>query len=86
MVDSDREQRVLKQVQKLIADQLSVPEEEITMETNFADDLEADSLDLVGLIMALEVEFGGEIPDEEAEKLTTMRATVDWILEHLKED
>jgi len=85
VADSDREQRVLERVQKLIANQLGVDLSEITMETNFADDLEADSLDLVELIMALEEEFGGEIPDEKAEKIATVGDAVNWILEHTED-
>ncbi|MDP7317240.1 MAG: acyl carrier protein [SAR324 cluster bacterium] len=66
---------------KIIGEQLAKDESEITMEANFVEDLEADSLDTVELVMALEEEFGIEIPDDSAEKITTVQATVDFIKE-----
>ena len=64
---------------KIIGEQLAKDESEITMEANFVEDLEADSLDTVELVMALEEEFGIEIPDDSAEKITTVQAAVDFI-------
>lgn len=69
---------VLDKIKKIIVDQLDVEESEITLETSF-EDLDADSLDIVELIMALEEEFGIEIPDEDGEKLTTVGSAVDYI-------
>ena len=66
-------------VKQIIVDQLGVEEEAVTMEASFREDLEADSLDLVELIMAFEEEFGAEIPDEDAEKLTTVGAVLDYL-------
>ena len=66
-------------VKEVIMDKLGVDEEEINIEASFVDDLGADSLDTVELIMQLEEEFGMEIPDEEAEKLTTVGSAVDYI-------
>ncbi|AEY65974.1 MULTISPECIES: acyl carrier protein [Eubacteriales] len=70
---------VFDKVKKLIVEQLGVEEEDITMEASFIDDLGADSLDIVELIMALEEEFGLEIPDTEAEKITTVSDVVEYI-------
>lgn len=64
---------------KLIVEQLGVEEKQITSEASFTEDLGADSLDAVELVMALETEFGIEIPDEDAEKLSNLKATVDYI-------
>jgi acyl carrier protein len=69
-------------LKKIIAEQLSVSEDEVTPEANFIDDLNADSLDLVELIMSLEEQFGLQISDEDAEKLTTVGEAVDYIYEH----
>lgn len=66
-------------VRKIVADQLGVAEADIKNESSFVDDLGADSLDTVELVMALEEEFGTEIPDEEAEKITTVQAAIDYI-------
>lgn len=74
---------IFNKVRSIVAEQLGVEEEEITLETSF-EDLNADSLDIVELIMALEEEFDIEIPDEDAEKLTTIRAAVEYIREHTK--
>ncbi len=74
---------VEKRVKEIIAEQLGVSEEEITPEASFVDDLGADSLDLVELVMALEEEFDQEIPDEEAEKIQTIKDVIDYINDHL---
>jgi acyl carrier protein len=66
-------------VRKIVVEQLGVKEEEVTNEASFVDDLGADSLDTVELVMALEEEFDTEIPDEEAEKITTVQQAVDYI-------
>ena len=66
-------------VTKIIVEQLGVKEEEVKAEASFVDDLGADSLDTVELVMALEEEFDTEIPDEEAEKITTVQSAVDYI-------
>jgi acyl carrier protein len=70
---------IFDRVKALIVDHLDVEEEKVTMEASFKDDLEADSLDVVELIMELEDEFDMEIADEEAEKLTTVGDAVDYI-------
>ena len=68
-----------ERVKRTVAEQLGVKEEEITPNASFIDDLGADSLDTVELVMALEEEFGTEIPDEEAEKITTLEMAVNYI-------
>lgn len=75
---------VFERVRKLAAEQLGVDEDEVTMEASFEEDLNADSLDLVELIMSLEEEFGMEISDEDAESLKTVGAAVDFIQDHLE--
>lgn len=70
---------VFEKVKKLVVEQLGVEEDDITMESSFIDDLGADSLDIVELIMALEEEFSLEIPDNEAEKITTVGDAVEYI-------
>ena len=69
-------------VKEVIADKLGVEEDKITTNASFVDDLGADSLDTVELIMQLEEEFGLEIPDESAEKMTTVQSAVDYIEEN----
>ena len=76
---------VEERVKKIIAEQLGVNESEIVNESSFVDDLGADSLDTVELVMALEEEFGTEIPDEDAEKITTVQQAVEYIQSHTKE-
>ena len=74
---------IVERVTKLVCEQLGVTEEEVTLEASFVEDLGADSLDTVELVMALEEEFETEIPDEEAEKITTVKEAVDYIDAHL---
>ena len=69
-----------ERVKKIIVEQLGVDEAEVKNEASFVDDLGADSLDTVELVMALEEEFDTEIPDEEAEKITTVQAAIDYVL------
>lgn len=73
-----------EKVKKIIIDQLGVDEAEVTPEAKFIEDLGADSLDTVELVMALEEEFGIEIPDEDAEKIATVRDAIHYIQEHKK--
>lgn len=73
---------LLAKVKETIIEQLGADESEITMEANFRDDLEADSLDLVELIMAFEEEFNVEISDEEAQKITTVGEAVEYLYSH----
>jgi len=73
---------VFEQVKKIIVEQLGVEEEDVTLEASFIDDLGADSLDIVELIMAFEEEFGLEIPDSDAEKITTVGDAVEYIKNH----
>jgi acyl carrier protein len=70
-----------QQVKAIVAEQLGVKEEEVTNDASFVDDLGADSLDTVELVMALEEEFETEIPDEDAEKITTVQQAIDYITE-----
>jgi acyl carrier protein len=77
----DREE-ILGKIQEITADRLGVDESDVTPDASFREDLEADSLDLVELIMELEEQFGMEIPDEEAEKITTVEEAVDYVQEH----
>lgn len=69
-------------VKKIVAEQLGVNEAEVKNESSFVDDLGADSLDTVELVMALEEEFECEIPDEDAEKITTVQQAIDYVLAH----
>ena len=69
-------------VKKIVAEQLGVKAEEVTNSSSFVEDLGADSLDTVELVMALEEEFETEIPDEEAEKITTVQAAIDYVTAH----
>lgn len=75
---------VEERVKKIVVEQLGVKEDEVTNESSFIDDLGADSLDTVELVMALEEEFKTEIPDEEAEKITTVQQAIDYITSHLE--
>jgi acyl carrier protein len=73
---------VEERVKKIVVEQLGVNEGEVTKEASFVDDLGADSLDTVELVMALEEEFDCEIPDEEAEKIATVQQAIDYINAH----
>ncbi|MEJ2631684.1 MAG: acyl carrier protein [Acidihalobacter sp.] len=75
---------VEERVKKIVVEQLGAKEEDVKNEASFVDDLGADSLDTVELVMALEEEFECEIPDEEAEKITTVQQAIDYINAHLK--
>ena len=75
---------VAEKVKGIIADQLSVDQEEVTNDASFLDDLGADSLDVVELIMTFEEEFGIEIPDDDAERITKVKDAVDYIEAHAK--
>jgi acyl carrier protein len=75
---------VQERVKKIVVEQLGVNEEDVTEEASFVDDLGADSLDTVELVMALEEEFECEIPDEEAEKITTVQQAIDYINTHME--
>lgn len=75
---------IVERVKKIVAEQLGVNEADIKNESSFVDDLGADSLDTVELVMALEEEFECEIPDEEAEKITTVQQAIDYVNAHLK--
>jgi acyl carrier protein len=70
-------------VKKIVAEQLGVKEDEVSIASSFVDDLGADSLDTVELVMALEEEFDTEIPDEEAEQITTVQLAINYINENL---
>ena len=76
---------VAEKVKKIIAEQLGVSESQITDDAKFIEDLGADSLDQVELIMALEEEFGADIPDEDAEKMTTVGKAVEYITSQVSE-
>ena len=73
-----------ERVKQIVVEQLGVKEEEVTGDASFVDDLGADSLDTVELVMALEEEFNCEIPDNEAEKITTVQQAINYIKEHLE--
>ncbi len=73
---------IAERVHKIVMERLGVKEEEVTPEASFVDDLGADSLDTVELVMALEEEFETEIPDEDAEKITTVQLALDYINSH----
>lgn len=73
---------ILERIREIVVEQLGVDEEEVTENASFVDDLGADSLDIVELIMALEEEFDMEIPDEDAEKISTVGDAIKYIKEH----
>ena len=74
-----------ERVKKIVAEQLGVKLEDVTNEASFVDDLGADSLDTVELVMALEEEFETEIPDEDAEKISTVQTAIDYVTAHSKQ-
>ena len=76
-------EEILEKVKEIVVEQLGADPDEITMETNFRDDLQADSLDLVEMVMAFEDKFGGEISDEDAQKIRTVGDAVRYIEEHM---
>ena len=78
MADNNLEARL----QKIISDQLGVDEDQVVASASFTDDLNADSIDLVELIMSIEEEFGVEIPDEQAEKIATVGDAMNYLQEH----
>ncbi|MCP4410259.1 MAG: acyl carrier protein [Gammaproteobacteria bacterium] len=73
---------IQERVMKIVVEQLGVSEDEVTEKASFVDDLGADSLDTVELVMALEEEFECEIPDEEAEKITKVQDAIDYVKAH----
>ena len=75
---------LLQKIKEIVADKLSISEDQVTEEASFIDDLGADSLDTVELVMALEEEFGIEIPDEDAEKMGTVGEAIKYIEEKAK--
>ncbi len=79
---SDNNTDIEERVKKIIVDMLGVKEEDVVPEASFVNDLGADSLDTVELLMALEEEFNTEIPDEEAEQINTVQAAIDYIKAH----
>ena len=80
----NRMSTIEERVKKIVVEQLGVKEEEVTNNASFVDDLGADSLDTVELVMALEEEFECEIPDEEAEKITSVQQAIDYVKAHVK--
>lgn len=77
-------ENIEQRVKKIVAEQLGVAEADIKTESSFVDDLGADSLDTVELVMALEDEFETEIPDESAEKITTVQQAIDYVRSNIK--
>jgi acyl carrier protein len=77
-------ENIEQRVKKIVAEQLGVNEADVKTESSFVNDLGADSLDTVELVMALEEEFECEIPDEEAEKITTVQQAIDYVNSHVK--
>ncbi len=77
-------ENIEQRVKKIVAEQLGVNESEIKTDSSFVDDLGADSLDTVELVMALEEEFECEIPDEDAEKITSVQQAIDYVGAHVK--
>jgi acyl carrier protein len=84
-VNSLTEDKLFEAIKKIIVDQLGVEESLVNMESSFIEDLGADSLEIVDLIMAFESDFGITIPDEDAENLTTVQNAVEYLKEHVRE-
>jgi len=82
--EEDSMSKIPDKVKGIIIEQLGVTEDQVTEDASFVDDLGADSLDQMELVMALEEEFGVEIPDEDAEKITRVRDAISYITEHGK--
>ena len=80
------QEEIFEKVKEIIVEQLGVTETSVTLDASFIDDLGADSLDIVELIMALEEEFDTEIPDSDAEKVVTVGDVVDYIKEHVEQN
>jgi acyl carrier protein len=83
---STNNKEIETRVKKIVVEQLGVKEEEVTIDASFVDDLGADSLDTVELVMALEEEFETEIPDEDAEKIVTIKDAVSYIVSHAQKE
>jgi acyl carrier protein len=81
-----KENEIETRVKKIVVEQLGVKEEEVTRDASFVDDLGADSLDTVELVMALEEEFDTEIPDEDSEKIGTIQDALDYIKKRLEKE
>src|ERR1700676_2911790 len=81
---AEEKKEIVEKVKQIISEQLGVDENEVTPSASFVDDLGADSLDQVELVMALEEHFGVEIPDEDAEKLRTVQDAIGYIDKHAK--
>ncbi|MBA3660499.1 MAG: acyl carrier protein [Gammaproteobacteria bacterium] len=81
-----KESEIETRVKKIVVEQLGVKEDEVTVDASFVDDLGADSLDTVELVMALEEEFETEIPDEEAEKIVTIKDAVKYIVSRAEKE
>jgi acyl carrier protein len=84
MAADDKQKEIIEKVKQIIAEQLGVEEAEVTPSASFVDDLGADSLDTVELVMALEENFDIEIPDDAAEKIRTVQDAIDYIEKHSK--
>nr|YP_009397670.1 acyl carrier protein [Dipterosiphonia australica]ARW66856.1 acyl carrier protein [Dipterosiphonia australica] len=84
MVSQDKDSKIFETVRNIVAQQLGVDKQLVTLEANFANDLGADSLDTVELVMAIEEEFDIEIPDEDAEKIATLNQAVIFIEQAVK--
>ena len=84
MAPDDREKQIAEKVKQIIVEQLGLDEGEVTSSASFVDDLGADSLDTVELVMAFEEAFDIEIPDEDAEKIRTVQDAIDYIVKHSK--
>jgi len=84
MAQDDRQKQIAEKVKQIIVEQLGVDEAEVTPSASFVDDLGADSLDTVELVMAFEEGFDIEIPDEDAEKIRTVQDSIDYIIKHSK--